>query len=148
MGKLVRDFGNVYQAVKQPLSMSSRLFWALVGTKERRNLFEMVTDEEYDESERRVFDAIRPLANSKMDRPDAGLIEREIRTAADMLRHACDRGRWLRNPSANRASRLRFDLEKVIGQHRALWQARNRPGGLRDSVARLQVPLADYTSPR
>jgi hypothetical protein len=148
MGKLVYDFGNVYQAVKTPMSMSSRLFWAFVGTKERRNLFETVTNEEFDDADGRIADAIRPLAHSKMNRPDADLIEREIRTAADMLRHACDRGRWLRNPSENRTSRLCSGLEKLIGQHRALWQYRNRPGGLPDSLARLEVPLADYATSR
>jgi hypothetical protein len=39
-------------------------------------------------------------------------------------------------------------LEKLIGQHRALWQYRNRPGGLPDSLARLEVPLADYATSR
>ena len=36
MGQLVHYLGNVYQAVKTPMGNSSRLFWVLVGTPERR----------------------------------------------------------------------------------------------------------------
>jgi hypothetical protein len=39
MGQLMQDFGNVYQAVKTPMGMSTRLFWSLVGGEDRRKLW-------------------------------------------------------------------------------------------------------------
>ena len=48
--------------------------------------------EEYDEAERRVDEAMASLDRAQMDRPDAELIQSEIRNAAAMLRHACRRG--------------------------------------------------------
>jgi len=145
MGRLMHDFGNVYQAVRKPMSISTRLFWTLVGGKPQANLFEMITEEEFDDAEARVEAATMPLAGAKMQRPDAELIAREIRNAAAMLKHACMRGRWLKNRSSHQTQRLREDLLAIIATHRGLWRARNRPGGERDSVARLELSLADYT---
>jgi hypothetical protein len=39
---------------------------------------------------------------------------------------------------------LRRDLEEAIAQQRTAWLARSRPGGLRDSLARLEARLPDY----
>jgi hypothetical protein len=35
-------------------------------------------------------------------------------------------------------------VERIIAEHRRLWRARNREGGLEDSVARLEPLLAEY----
>lgn len=144
MGRLMYDFGNVYQAVKTPMSISTRLFWTFVGGKPQANLFGMISDEEFDDAEQRVDAATRPLSGARMQRPDADLIVREIRNAAAMLTHACARGRWLKSRAPSQTGRLREHLLAIIETHRALWRARNRTGGERDSVGRLEVPLADY----
>jgi hypothetical protein len=36
------------------------------------------------------------------------------------------------------------DLREIIEEHKRLWLARNRPGGLSDSVLRLSDRAADY----
>ena len=144
MGQLMHDLGNVYQAVKQPMGNSSRLFWVLAGTPERKKLYEMITREEYDEAEHRVKSIVASIEGARMDREDADLIKDEIRSAAAMLRHACRRGGWFLDRTSEDPAELARDLSRIIDEHRRLWLARNRPGGLRDSVARLEAPLADY----
>ena len=144
MGRVMHDLGNVYQAIKQPMGNSSRLFWVLVGGDERKRLYEMITRDEYDEAESRVNAAVAPLDRSRMDRADADLIKDELRNAAAMLRHACRRGRWLLARTGDRPSNMAQELRGIIEEHQRLWLARNRPGGLSDSVLRLERRAADY----
>jgi hexosaminidase len=144
MGGLMHDLGNVYQAVQQPLGNSTRLFWALVGGPERKKLYEMVTRQEYDDAEARIDAAIAPLGRVSMQRPDAERVGSELHNAAAMLRHACRRGRWLLDPSAEPSDALAQELRGIMVEHRRLWLARNRPGGLEESLGRLEKPLADY----
>ena len=65
------------------------------------------------------------------------LIEDEIRNGARMLIYGCRRGRRRIDPSSESAGSLRKDWEYMCDEHRRLWLARNRPGGLEDSVNRL-----------
>src|SRR5688572_9220770 len=136
MGRIVHDFGNVYQAINERLKMSSRLFWTLVGGEDRLRLFKDVTVEEYDAAEARIDAALAPLDRAQMDRPDAQLIKDELRNAGAMLRYGCARGRRrLREnelPDRNDAT-----MGALVHEHRRLWMARNRAGGLESSVARL-----------
>jgi hypothetical protein len=148
MGHLMFDFGNVYQAVKQPMGNSSRLFWVLAGTPERKKLYEMITREEFDDADARVSVAITSLDRAQMDRADAELIKDEVHNAAAMLRQACRRGRWMLDRASADQSDLARDLLNIVDEHRRLWLARNRAGGLQDSVRRLDEGRADYTDER
>jgi hypothetical protein len=144
MGQLMHDFGNVYQAVKDPMGNSSRLFWALVGGDVRKKLYQTITRQEYDDAEARVDAAIASLERTQMDRPDADLIKDEIGNAAAMLRHACRRGRWMVDRASEDASGLARDLRDIVARHERLWLARNRPGGMHDSSQRLADLARDY----
>lgn len=144
MGQLVHDLGNVYQAVTTPLGMSTRLFWSLVGGQDRRKLWEPITKGEYDDAEARIDAALARLPAADMDRADAELIAAEIRNAAAMLRHACRVGRFRLNVEPMRPSELAADVRSILAEHRRLWLARNRPGGLEDSTRRLEPLLAEY----
>ena len=120
MGKLVRDLGNVYRAMKTPLHNGTALFWRFVDNGEKKKSHENVTAEEYADAEQRIEAAIASLDRAEMDRPDAELIQDEIRNAALMLKNSRDQ------------------MPRIISEHRRLWLARNRPGGLNDSVSILQ----------
>jgi hypothetical protein len=136
MGKLVHDFGNVHQGVRERLKSSARMFWALVGGEDRLRLFKDVTTEEFEDVESRIDAALAPLDRAEMDRPDAQLIKDELRNAADMLRYGCERGRR-RLREGRLPDRHDAAMNAIAAEHRRLWLARNRPGGLEDSVARL-----------
>jgi hexosaminidase len=146
MGQLVHAFGNVYQAVKTPMGMSTRLFWSLVGGEDRRKLWEVITGEEFDDAEARLNDIVSRLDAARMDRADAQLILDEIRNGAAMLRHSCQHGRWRLNPEGLPVTQLGDSLRGILAEHRCLWLARNRPGGLAESCSRLEARLADYSA--
>jgi hypothetical protein len=76
--------------------------------------------------------------------PGDSLPARELRQAAALARH----GTWRllrRHFAAGPApAELRRDLEARIAEQRALWLERSRPGGLPESLARLESRLSDY----
>jgi hypothetical protein len=59
-----------------------------------------------------------------------------------MLVHACRFGRSRLSPGSISPTELQADLRLLRGTHQRLWLARNRPGGLRDSLRRLELPGA------
>jgi hypothetical protein len=75
--------------------------------------------------------------------PGDSLAARELRQAATLARHGV--GRLLRRffEAGPTRSDLRRDLEAAIAAQRAVWLERSRPGGLRESLARLEARLAD-----
>jgi hexosaminidase len=137
MGRLMFDFGNLYQAVRTPQGMSTRLFWSLIGTEDRRKLWEVITKKEFDEAERRLDEIASRLPAARMQRGDAELIKDEVRSGVAMLRYACRAGRWRIDPALENRDALAAEMERIVDEHRRLWLSRNRPGGLQDSVARL-----------
>jgi len=144
MGRLVCELGNVHHAIRKHRSNAAVLFWRLVAGPERQREWEGVTREEYDAAESAIDRAMSPLGGARMDRPDAALIADEYRNAAAMLKHACGLGRWAIDGDSEDRSVLAGDLKRIIGEHRRLWLARNRWGGLADSARRLESRLAEY----
>jgi hypothetical protein len=142
MGQLAADVGNVYQVCKQPLANGSRLFWTLLGGTERRNLYDGVTREEYARGEVAVESIMARLASARMGRADAGLIGDEFAFAGELLAHACRRGRFLIDRTHGKD--LEAELRGLSSEHRRIWLARNRPGGLAESAGRLDKTAADY----
>jgi hexosaminidase len=146
MAKLMHDFGNVYQAVRTPTGMSTRLFWSLMSGNDDRKLWQPITPEEYDEAESRLTDVTSRLNRTQMDRPDAELIKSEVRNSAAMLRFACGIGRWRMDRTTEDALELAGTIRRTVAEHRRLWLARNRPGGLNDSVGRLERCLTELNA--
>ena len=68
---------------------------------------------------------------------DAALIRREFENAARLLRHACALGETKvalaqGQAVADQAAALAEDMRAILAEHRALWLARNRVGGLQE----------------
>jgi hexosaminidase len=122
MGQLACGLGNVYQSVGKLWTNSSALFRILVPSSTHRDVMEGITEDGLLAAEAAIDRAMSPLADAKVD----PLITAEFANAAAMLRLACAKGR-----------KKEFDADPIIAEHRRLWLARNRPGGLEDSVRRL-----------
>jgi hypothetical protein len=148
MGQLMFDFGNVYQAVTSKQFNSTALFWSFIGGQERKKLYEVITPDQADESESRLAEIERRLPSARMALPDANCIGDEVVNAIAMLRHGAKRARWRLDGSTAKTGDLASELRQIIGRHGQLWLARNRPGGLRESIRRVETRLADYGSNR
>jgi hexosaminidase len=78
---------------------------------------------------------------------DGDLVRREWFNACRLMIHGCRRAEAVlagRMAGENRA--LAADMHAIIGEHRALWLARNRPGGLNESVAVMTARAVGYVA--
>lgn len=84
-----------------------------------------------------------------MQRHDAEKIVREFQLAIRMLQHGCHRAAWIiegwdgKTDEAAKTNLL-ADAEAIITEYEVVWNGRNRPGGFKDSVARLEKMKSDY----
>ncbi|MBS1245575.1 MAG: glycoside hydrolase family 20, partial [Chloroflexi bacterium] len=149
MGRVAYDLGNVYKVVGIEPPNSSALFVVLQWPLERVRMFqESVPPSALHRTLNAIDEAMRPLAEARIARPDAELIRQEYVLTARLMRHACRRGLLAFETDPAQAAALRraldHDMQEFIRQYRQVWLSRNRPGGLTESVARLEKARQDY----
>jgi hypothetical protein len=144
MGRAAYDLGNIYQAPGVDVGNGSALFWSLqvpLGEVKRYATSAGKLRETLDA----IDAAVAPLSKAKMARSDAGLILREYRHTARMLRHGARRAILaIEGDSGSLRKELAADMSEIIKEYRALWLERSRPGGLADSVGRLEQAGKEY----
>jgi hypothetical protein len=145
-GRMAYDLGNVYQALGLAPHNSSVLFWMLQWplTQVAEGYTETVSAERLQAALAAIDQALAPLAETRSTRADVDLLKREFELAGWMLRHAAQRGLLAIGAPIVSASDLDRDLGAIMREYAAVWLARQRPGGLRDSVARLERSRRDY----
>ncbi|WP_430812687.1 MULTISPECIES: beta-N-acetylhexosaminidase [unclassified Carboxylicivirga] len=92
------------------------------------------------------------LEQAPMSCADAKIVRMETRQAAQLAMHACHLAlAKLATPDglfksipADEKKKLRSELKTLITEHRRIWLLRNRPGGLKDSAAKMERVLASY----
>jgi hexosaminidase len=112
-----------------------------------------VTEADYARVEAVIGEALGGLNGARAGRVDGALVVEELRAGADLAVLLCqDNQARLRGdgslagvPPAGRRE-LAARLEPMLDRHRALWMARNRAGGLPDSVGWLERLLTRYRS--
>ncbi|MCS6829707.1 MAG: glycoside hydrolase family 20 zincin-like fold domain-containing protein [Armatimonadota bacterium] len=146
MGRLAYDLGNAYQKVGHLTGNSSLLFHFLHAPL-TAPLPEGVTEETIRATMEYIRNVTEPLIRARMDRADATLIVDEFANAARMLLHGCRRALAVRSGVINTVSERRdlaVEMRAILGEHRRLWMARNREGGLQDSTRVLEQRLKEY----
>ncbi len=149
MGRLTYDLGNVYQTPGIMVHNSSILFNILQTPAANLRMLARPGAEAGALSARlhatrdQIDGVLANLGQADMGRPDAALIAREFTWTAGMMRHACRRALWALDEGVARAELL-ADADALLAEYGALWRERCRPGGLRDSAARLAKMREDY----
>lgn len=145
MGRLAHDLGNAYlRAGHQPRN-ASQLGHILV--RPDHELPAEVTARTLTGCRAYIDKVMSTLGQARMNRPDQSTLRAEYANTARMMTHACDRGIAIRRGKLNTAATkaaLARDLRIILGEHRELWLARNRIGGLHDSARRLEKLLDEY----
>jgi hypothetical protein len=148
IGKLVYDLGNAYQKLGILIPNSSVLHFAydipmdtLSISKLPQPWAERIRKVQRFPSKLRatidyISDTVFALDRSQMARPDAGLIKEELQLTADMLQHGARRLLGSLDRTINTADLL-VEFRAITETYRCLWLARNRPGGLNDSLGRM-----------
>jgi hexosaminidase len=149
MGRLAYDLGNVYRTVGVEPRNSTVPFHVLqMPLGSIREKFPTIRAEDYALTLDAISQAMRQLTRERMRRSDAQLIKDEFLNTARLLQHSCRRGLLALEGGADGPEearrQLNFDMMGIIQEYSRLWLARNRPGGLADSVRRLEKARVDY----
>jgi hexosaminidase len=153
MGRLAYDLGNLYLESGYD-TFNGTIFFSIMQAEADQVASRLAQgpDRPMEENDleahwrqvlARVEAVTEPLAGEPaMERPDAALVQREFRWVARMVSHTCRRAIWLlgrhaRQEDGDLRRQLLADCDELLAEHEFIWHARNRPGGFRDSQARL-----------
>jgi hypothetical protein len=154
MGDLVYELGNVYKIVGPDhingQIMAYALAWGnetlekhLNAWAERGHQMPDLSPETLRRAIARIDEIVFRLDDSDMERPDADIIKAELRQAAQLAQHGGKR-LLLRQGSGDYAPyELEAEANRLLMQQRETWLARNRPGGLDDSIGRFEWMLPE-----
>ncbi len=126
LGRATYDLGNAYQSVGKPNANGSSLFRLLVPWRADPHPEAGLTAAGLDAADAALAAAVAPVTGGSLEAD-------ELRSAATMLRHCVALGRRRLGLPPDGPP----DVAAVVAEHRRLWLARNRPGGLDDSCRRL-----------
>ena len=148
MGRLAYDLGNVYKLLGVYIPNTSGLFAVLQMPISELRLNPLLPAADFKAPLPVLDQASSELSHAAPGTPDASLVLKEYDLTIRLLRHACRRGLLAQHPDEPGFASLRLelgkDLEALIEDNRAIWLARNRPGGLADSLGRFAPMRADY----
>ncbi len=154
-GQAVLQLGNAYLDTKIPKGNANafhlllrRYLWTMQGNYQTKEL----TVENLEAARQTILNSLELLDNAAPTSQDAAFITPELRQAAALAMHAIDLGiarlgtadQQTKSIAYEKRQELKKDLLVLIQQHKDLWLMRNRPGGLSDSVAKLEDILSFY----
>jgi hypothetical protein len=149
-GRAVHDLGNAYTAYggrTRNGTLFQQLYFAPMDSDWP---MQRIPDRGFEAASDALTDAAARVVASRMRRDDAQLVAEEMACATELAlagaeigaaKHARHRGvapSKLR-PAFRRAAKR---IEAAVPEYERLWLARNRPGGMRDSVKRLHETVA------
>jgi hypothetical protein len=147
LGRIFYDLGCVHEPFDKHIHNTTLLFQILQNPPEKIAEWVedgIVTAENVTAVLAEINRIKATLSDTKSPRPNADLIQRELTWITDMLRHACHRAQWVLAGSALPNTNLRAEADRLMDEYHAIWHARSRPGGYRDSVTRLEKMRAQY----
>ncbi len=155
MGRLAYELGNVHRRIGLQQHNSTVLFTTLQSDPEemlqalasRGDLADLAG--RFRATLADIDEVMGSLSEVRMQRDDADLVRDEYSWAADMLRHACQRALWMIGKGQGETDlglqeRLAGEAQELMARFREVWMARNRPGGFRESLARMQAMHDSY----
>ncbi len=153
MGQLMYDLGNAYK-VGDVIIHNSSWFGRLLQLSDW-NIAQKapgLTVEKIHELENYVDRVTASLNQAQIQRGDADTIVAETKQVVRLIHHACDLGVTLLNTENKTIAeipletrqKLALDMKEIMENQKALWLIRNRPGGLKDSVERMENKINAY----
>ena len=140
LGRVAYAIGETYRKPGVTPDNASVLFEILQAPREKITELKGLTAQGLQDALDHLETVAAGLPAARSTRPDAALLQQEFAWAAEMLRHACHRGLWALagGDDAPLRAALAAAAGRLIAGQREIWLARNRPGGLPDSAARLE----------
>lgn len=151
MGDLALALGDVYRLVqraphKNGVAMVRALLEPLPKFRERMSSWrEQIKVEEILAATARMSELALRLEAAQ---PSDALILAEYRTSIGLWLHGCKRLIKAVDDTAYTSANLLAELRPLVGEFSANWIARNRVGGLGDSLTRMARLIAEYEASR
>ncbi len=153
LSRALIDLGDATSSIPIRLHNSTVLAMILIDSRYPycRNRYPEFAGSDF-ASCRRVIEGALSRVKCAVKGFDDPLLREEIAYTARLMLHACNLAelrlgagvRSIDEIGAADRSRLEAELEPLIAEYRRLWLARSRPGGLDDSVGRLEELLESY----
>ncbi|HEX7167044.1 MAG TPA: family 20 glycosylhydrolase [Acidimicrobiales bacterium] len=146
IGAVLRELGDAHLALTPQVPNMSVLALPLYVPSVRmgEGFTEGVTDDELVEAKARIAAAVAHVGRASPSREDGYLVLDELRATAELLDLLVDDARArlaaggaIDDVDQRTGADLVARLDPMVDRHRELWLARNRPGGLDDSAARI-----------
>lgn len=159
LGQAILDLGNLYQQTGLQIPNNSILFWGFriplnrVGDQNIQQQINLWTGEQNQFIDRMyetlaINDQISSsIRKTQCDCPDASLIEDEMDLTTRMIHHAGERLLTLCGVDSYSRSSLDIQLEDIQVLFHQTWLARNRPGGLDESIMYMDGNLSPPDMP-
>lgn len=138
LGQLCIDFGRTLNK----LSGLKRKNCSAIGQLQRMRTpdnpdISKLTKAQFNNADKWLDKVEEDLKKASPSCNDKKLVMNELKHAITMSRHAINRGRFARFQEGN-PSILKKELRKIIKSHEKQWLARNRKGGLKESLNNLK----------
>lgn len=145
IGKVLSDIGEEYKQWGLRLPNSSPLFWLLQEGTEALQRFVIQDATPIQESLQRLQSCALQLHQLQLAREDSLLIQKEVLLTVRMMAHACRRALSIYNAKEKPEQlSLLYEIKGLMTAFQQTWLARNRIGGLTDSLSRFNSLLAEY----
>jgi hexosaminidase len=155
LGSVAQALGDVHRRIGPQFPNLSSLMLPLYfpQVEVSGSLVADLSTAQLDDAQAVADDAVIALGRARPSRVDGGLVVEEFRAGAALVNLMCrdvrarlaGDGTLAGIPGAERSA-LAASLAPLIDQHRSLWLARNRPGGLDDSAGWLEHLEGCYRS--
>ena len=151
-GNMAMDLGRVHEGLNMPLHNSTVLFHLLQGSLEEITKYKdelPARAEELKQVIQHIEEIESHLDELKIQSSDAELLRSEFAWISRILKHACLRGIWAAGKLTGEedqelSQHLLEDADLLMEDYEKIWQARNRSGGFKDSLARLEKMRESY----
>lgn len=148
-GRLWCDLGRVHELSGIQRPNRTVLFDCLRFAADDPRAVEGLTRKTVRVMREAVEDLLARAARWRPGGTEGDLVKGELQATAVVLRHACRRAAYLLGGGRRRKTvagrrRLAAEMRGIIDRHRRLWRARNRPGGLAESLSYFLRNLGEY----
>ncbi|MFQ5423773.1 MAG: family 20 glycosylhydrolase [Phycisphaerae bacterium] len=150
-GRLWFDVGNVHEASGVSLNNRTILFACMQAPLTDVSSVEGLALSRAVPMLRRIDEIEARVPAARFHGDDGPLVRSELLATLSVLRHASRRAAAVVTRRQGRRARddwrwLAGDMSRIIQRHRGLWLARNRRGGLADSLTHYRRNLREYAS--
>ena len=139
-GKWAYEIGNVYRLFETRIHNATA--YGLGSSRPLDQLNITTNMGEVKRALKEIDRLARGVAKLDMQRDDADLVRREFFFTLGLMRYGTQRialSMAKEKDKRTLTAELRPILRRMIAEHRKVWLARNRPGGLEDSVSKLRL---------